>query len=247
MGFPWGTPEWTARTQLRQGLTFPEVSAGLSLPAHPQLQPWGPRDPPAPGRLAASPAGRLRQPARQRQAPGGYQRAQGAEARRGRALPPSPSPRSPPAGCWGQRGSAAHRRPRGACDGAGGGGGRAHGLEPTAHFKRPWGRAPSRAPGTSKRRALPRPPRCALGPRSPGAAAGGHDPRARRRAPPGSPAARRGRARRRYDGAGRGRSAGGRRGWSRCSGQTDPQRGGMGSACWSEGTPLGRAQRGHLT
>lgn len=58
----------------------------------------------------------------------------------------------------------------------------------------------SSAPGPSKRPALPRPPRSALGPRSRGAAPDGHDPSAPLRAPAGSSAALHGhRALGRYD------------------------------------------------
>lgn len=207
--------------------------------------------------LTSLPSCCLCPPARQRQATGGYQRAQGAEARQGRALSPSPAPPAPTAPLQLAAGvsgwSAAHRQPRGAWDGGGRRGGRPHGSELTAHFKRLWGCASLLRPGNFKAAGRLAPLEgLAAPPRPPG----GHDPSAPRCLPPGSPAARRGRrALRRYDGRCFLRvHAGGNQSWSagglergrRCSKQTDLQRGGVGSACWSEGA-LDRARRGHLT
>lgn len=117
---------------------IPTSSLGSSPP------PLFPHPPPQVLRdLTSLPSCCLCQPARECQATGGYQRAQGAEAQQGRALSPLPTPPTPTAPLQLAAGvsgwSTARRQPRGVWDGGGRGGGCPHGSELTEHFKRLWG------------------------------------------------------------------------------------------------------------
>lgn len=149
---PNGPPEAIAA-----GLSFAKVSTGLSLFSQ-RIQscgfratplPFLPLTPPAPplGDIPALPAGSLCPPAGQRQAPGSCQRAQGAEARQGRALSPH---RPLPARLWGPVAGAPRTPAARGRDGGVRGGGRPRGLERSAHFKKVLGCASLQRPGNFK-------------------------------------------------------------------------------------------------